>query len=86
MYIDYEKLHFPLTIGPWKNGDKFISLGMKGFKKISDYFIDQKFSLIKKKQTYLMISNNDIVCIIGERLDDRFKLVQNSKKVYIVTI
>ena len=86
MYIDYEKLHFPLTIRPWKNGDKFIPLGMNGFKKISDYFIDQKFSLIKKKQTYLMISNNDIVCIIGERLDDRFKLVQNSKKVYIVTI
>ena len=59
---------------------------MKGFKKISDYFIDQKFSLIKKKQTYLMISNNDIVCIIGERLDDRFKLVETSKKVYIVEL
>ena len=59
---------------------------MKGFKKVSDYFIDNKFSLIKKKKTRLLISNNDIVCILGERLDNRFKLVENSKKVYIVNL
>ena len=84
MYIDYSKLKFPLLIRPWKNGDSFIPLGMRGFKKVSDYFIDNKFSLIQKKKTLLLISNNKIVCIIGERLDDRFKLVENSKKVYIV--
>ena len=84
--IDYSKLEFPLSIRPWKNGDVFIPLGMKGFKKVSDYFIDKKFSLIQKKKSRLLISNNKIVCIIGERLDDRFKLVQDSKKVYIVTV
>ena len=86
MYIDYSKLEFPLLIRSWKTGDSFIPLGMKGFKKVSDYFIDNKFSLIKKKKTRLLISNNDIVCILGERLDDRFKLVENSKKVYIVNL
>ncbi len=86
MYIDYSKLKFPLLIRSWKEGDRFVPLGMKGFKKLSDYFIDNKFSLIKKKQTRLLISNNDIVCIIGDRLDDRFKLVENSKKVYIVNL
>tara|TARA_B100001250_G_scaffold352880_1_gene325889 strand:- start:207 stop:692 length:486 start_codon:yes stop_codon:yes gene_type:complete len=86
MYIDYSKLEFPLLIRPWQHGDSFIPLGMKSFKKISDYFIDNKFSLIKKKKTLLLISNNTIVCILGERLDDRFKLVENSKKVYIVTL
>ena len=84
MYIDFDKLEFPLLIRSWKKGDKFIPLGMKGFKKLSDYFIDNKFSLIQKKKTRLLISNNEIVCIIGERIDDRFKLVENSKKVYIV--
>jgi len=84
MYIDYSKLHFPLLIRPWIEGDRFIPLGMKGYKKLSDYFIDKKYSLIKKKKTRLLISNNRIVCILGERLDDRFKLVENSKKVYIV--
>jgi len=86
MHIDYSKLEFPLLIRSWKHGDSFIPLGMKGFKKVSDYFIDNKFSLIKKKKTRLLISNNKIVCIIGERLDDRFKLVENSKKVYIVNL
>ena len=86
MYIDYNKLEFPLLIRSWQAGDSFIPLGMQGFKKISDYFIDQKFSLIEKKKAKLLISNNQIVCIVGERLDERFKLVGNSKKVYIVRL
>ena len=84
MHIDYDKLQFPLIIRPWQKGDAFIPLGMKGLKKLSDYFVDNKFSLIKKKKARLLISNNQIVCIIGERLDERFKLVQESKKIYIV--
>ena len=84
MHIDYDKLQFPLLIRPWQKGDSFMPLGMKGVKKLSDYFIDNKFSLIKKKKARLLISNNQIVCIIGERLDERFKLVQESKKIYIV--
>ena len=84
IHIDYSQLVFPLLIRPWQKGDHFIPLGMRSFKKLSDYFIDNKFSLIKKKKTRLLISNNQIVCIIGERLDDRFKLVETSKKVYIV--
>jgi len=83
-YIDYDKLEFPLIIRPFKHGDRFIPLGMKTTKKISDYFIDNKFSLIQKKTTRLLVSNNNIVCIIGHRLDDRFKLVEKTKKVYIV--
>ena len=86
LYIDQDKLEFPLLLRPWKEGDRFVPLGMNKFKKISDYFIDNKFSLIKKKQTRLLISNENIVGVVGERLDDRFKLVENSKKVYIVKV
>ena len=86
MHIDYDKLNFPLLIRSWQQGDRFIPLGMQGFKKLSDYFIDNKFSLISKKKACVLISDNDIVCILGERLDDRFKLVEDSKKVYIVKL
>ena len=85
LYLDYSKLTFPLLLRPWVDGDRFIPLGMKNFKKISDYFIDKKFSLIQKKKALLLISNGDIICIINERIDDRYKLVENSKKVYIVS-
>ena len=63
-----------------EKGDRFKPLGMQGFKKVSDYFIDEKFSLIEKKKARLLISDNKVVCIIGVRLDERFKLVENSKK------
>ena len=86
MYINYSKLDFPLLIRPWKEGDRFMPLGMQSFKMVSDYFIDNKFSLLQKKKARLLISKNQIVCIIGERLDERFKLVEDSKKVYIVKI
>ena len=86
IYIDYSKLKFPLLIRSWKKGDRFKPLGMQGFKKVSDYFIDEKFSLIEKKKARLLISDNKVVCIIGVRLDERFKLVENSKKVYIVQL
>ena len=86
MFIDYMQLEFPLLLRPWKEGDSFVPLGMKGSKKLSDYFIDNKYSLIEKKKARVLISNNKVVCIIGDRLDDRFKLVETSEKVYIVTI
>ena len=85
MYLDYSKLTFPLLVRPWIEGDRFIPFGMKSFKKVSDYFIDNKFSLIQKKRARLLISSGDIVCIINERIDERYKLVENSKKVYIVS-
>ena len=86
MCLDYSKLEFPLLIRPWRKGDSFMPLGMMGSKKLSDYFIDNKYSLIKKKKARVLISDNSIVCIIGDRLDDRFKLVETSEKVYIVTV
>ena len=86
LYIDYSKLKFPLLIRSWKKGDRFKPLGMKGFKKVSDYFIDEKFSLIEKRKARLLISDNKVVGIIGARLDERFKLVCDSKKVYIVQL
>ena len=48
--VDVEKLKFPLTLRKWKQGDKFMPLGMKKFKKLSDFFIDSKFSIINKQE------------------------------------
>jgi tRNA(Ile)-lysidine synthase len=79
--IDMEKLTFPLIIRPWSEGDAFYPLGMNGRKLISDYFIDHKFSLADKEETWLLCSGEDVVWIMGSRLDDRFKLTRDTKKV-----
>ena len=57
---------------------------MKGRKKISDYLIDEKFSTIQKENTWVICSLDDIVCIVGERINESYKLVAETEKVYIV--
>ena len=61
-------------------------LGMKTFKKLSDYFIDNKFSILDKNRQWLLCSNNDIVWVVGHRIDERYKLQSKTKKVYIAQI
>ena len=84
--LDVEKLKFPLTLRKWKQGDKFIPLGMKKFKKLSDFFIDSKFSIIDKQEQWLLCSGVDIVWVLGCRIDERYKLESNTKKVYIAQL
>ena len=80
--LDLEKLTFPLRLRRWQKGDTFIPLGMKNHKKLSDFFIDNKFSLIQKENTWILCSGGDIVWIAGARIDDRFKVSSNTEKVY----
>ena len=84
--LDVEKLKFPLTLRKWKEGDKFMPLGMKKFKKLSDFFIDNKFSIIDKQEQWLLCSDVDIVWLVGCRIDERYKLETNTKKVYIAQL
>ena len=80
--IDFSKLHFPLTLRPWKNGDRFQPFGMQGMKKVSDFLIDQKIPRNLKKGIYVLECKNEIVWVVGFRIDDRFKVDENTDKVY----
>ena len=86
VFLDFDKLRFPLKIRRWKEGDYFYPIGLKGRKKLSDYFVNNKFSIFEKEDCYLMCSGDDIVWIIGHRMDDRFKITSNTKKVYIAEL
>ncbi len=79
--IDREKIRLPLIVRRWKEGDYFCPLGMKSRKKLSDYFIDNKFSRIRKEETMILESDGDIVWVMGERLDDRFRVTESTKTV-----
>ncbi|MBI9040160.1 tRNA lysidine(34) synthetase TilS [Lutibacter sp.] len=79
--LDLDKIQFPLTIRKWEQGDYFYPIGLNGKKKLSKYFKDEKYSLNDKENTWLLCSNNDIVWLIGKRLDDRFKITKKTANV-----
>lgn len=83
-YLDAEKLIYPLVCRIWQSGDKFVPLGMKGFKKLSDFFIDRKVPLTSKNQIPILVNGNgDLVWIAGMRQDNRYKVSDSTKKVAI---
>ncbi len=81
--LDFDKLVFPLELRLWQAGDHFIPLGMKGTKKISDYLIDQKVARNIKEKTYVLTSDNQIIWLVGHRIDERFKVCEQTQKMYL---
>lgn len=82
--LDWQKLKFPLRIRHWRPGDRFIPLGMKGFKKVSDFLIDIKLPVADKQKVFVLTSGNDIVWVIGYRIDNRFRIDNETQRVYKV--
>jgi tRNA(Ile)-lysidine synthase len=81
-----EKLDFPLLIRKWQPGDYFQPLGMKGFKKISDFLIDEKIPVHQKENTWLLCSGQKVVWVMGHRIDNRFKISEGTRKVLKIEI
>ena len=83
-YIDADKLCGELKLRKWKSGDRFVPFGMKGFKKIRDYLRDRKLSLFEKENVMVVTSGEEIVWVVNERTDNRFRI--DSKTVNVVEI
>lgn len=81
-----DNLKFPLWIRPWQAGDHFIPLGMKGRKKVSDFFTDLKLNRFEKDNALILLSGKNIVCILGHRIDNRFKITSDTQKILTIVI
>jgi tRNA(Ile)-lysidine synthase len=82
--LDAQKLEFPVIIRKWEAGDYFYPLGMKKRKKLSNYFIDNKYSKFDKENALILESAGKIVWIIGDRIDDRFKITSETKNALLI--
>lgn len=79
--LDADKLKFPLRLRRWNDGDWFIPFGMSGRKKLSDFLIDKKVSLAEKRRQFVLLSGDDIVWVVGRRLDDRYAITRKTENV-----
>lgn len=86
-YLTAEALQFPLRLRRWVVGDWFVPLGMVGQKKVSDFMIDAKASMIDKEAQGVLVSGDDtIVWLVGRRIDERFKVTQAARRVVRITL
>ena len=83
--LDAAKLCFPLHLRKWQKGDYFYPLGMKGKKKLSKYFKDEKMSMLDKENTWCLYSGSDLVWIVGRRMDKRFKVTEKTSRIFKIS-
>ena len=85
--LDCDKLTFPLQLRKWQAGDRFHPLGMKGSKLLSDFFVDQKMTTRQKEECQVLTTARDeVVWVVGRRIDDRFKVTDKTKTILKVQI
>jgi tRNA(Ile)-lysidine synthase len=80
-YLDDDTLEYPLTLRSFERGDRFVPLGMKGHRKLKDFFIDSKVPKTLRRRIPLLISGGAIVWVVGYRIDEDFKLREGSKRI-----
>ena len=86
LYVDADKVSLPLTCRRWQAADRFRPFGMKGWRKLSDFFTDLKLDLEQKQRQSVVVTtdaegNEQIVCIAGLRIDDRYRVTSKTKRV-----
>lgn len=86
IYVDTDSVRFPLCLRKKTDGDVFFPFGMKGKKKLSKYFKDEKMSLLEKETCWLLCdANNTIIWIVGQRADNRFCVSETTKNILKIT-
>ena len=85
-YLDAQALSLPLKIRSFRPGDRFHPLGMKGTQKIKQFFIDHKIPRFERPMIPLLVSGDDIVWVVGYRMDDRVKVTASTKRVVKVEV
>ncbi len=85
-YLDADKIQYPLILRNFEPGDRFVPLGMRGHKKVKDFFIDLKIPSEARAMTPLLLSRDALVWVCGLRIDDRFKVTSKTKRILKITI
>lgn len=84
--VDADKIIHPLTLRHWQQGDTFVPFGMKGKKKVSDYLTDRKFSRLQKARQWVLCCGDEIVWLVGERSDNRYRITENTRRVLCIKL
>ncbi|MHC1685542.1 MAG: tRNA lysidine(34) synthetase TilS [Clostridiaceae bacterium] len=86
-YFSYDKIsNSELLLRNRQNGDSFIPLGMKGKKKLKDFYIDIKMPKEERDHTPILTIGDKIAWIVGVRTSEEFKVDKNTKNILMIKI
>jgi len=80
-YFDLSKVSKRLLVRRRQPGDRFQPLGMKEFKKLQDFMVDAKIPRSWRERVPLVCSPEQILWVVGWRIDDRAKVTETTKRV-----
>lgn len=83
--LDLDTLTEPLALRKWQEGDRFIPIGMIDEKKVSDFLIDEKVSMPEKRRQFVLTAGDQIVWVVGRRIDNRNKITSKTENVLRIT-
>ena len=85
--LDAANIQFPLTVRQVASGDAFCPFGMEGRKLVSDFLTDRKISLLeKRRQLVVTAANGDIIWLVGQRTDHRYRITASTRQVLSITL
>lgn len=84
--LDINKVQAPLVLRKWQSGDRFIPFGMRGFKRVRDYLCDCKFSIFQREEQYVVCAGEDIVWLVNERTDNRYRVTEKTTAVLVLSV
>nr|MCR5003122.1 tRNA lysidine(34) synthetase TilS [Bacteroidales bacterium] len=88
LIADASKLDYPFEAREWREGDWLVPLGMRGRKKLSDLFVDLKFSLEDKRRAVVLQREGEekSAALVGQRIDDSLKVGPSTRSVIRISL
>ena len=85
--VDADKVHGELVADRWVAGDWIRPLGMRGRRKLQDWFKDRHFSLVDKRQAVIVRDSgltdaHHVVAIAGHVIDDTYRITADTRRIY----
>ena len=91
--MDAGKLRFPFVLRRWRNGDWLVPFGMRGKKKVSDFFADLKYDPVRKEASVMVVDtmtegmadNQHIAAVACVRIDNRYRISDSTESIIKIT-
>lgn len=85
-YLDMDRIRFPLCLRAWEEGDTMQAFGMQGHKKLSDIFVDEKFTSVQKQEAFVLEDKERVLLLSDFRIAEPVRLTEKTKSILLVEV